>query len=56
VLISVGTGIQAWRHFIAFFLVICLMSELLDIIIVAKHRQQIGQYIDEHRQEIELVV
>ena len=47
--------LQGWGLYIAFFLVIFVASDLLDMILVARFRQRVVGYIREHAQEIQSV-
>jgi len=55
-LISVMLLLRGWAMFVAFFLVIFVLSDLIDMIVVMGRRQEIGRYIYEKRAEIEAVV
>lgn len=47
--------LEDWGLFIAFVLIICVGSDMLDIILVACFRETVVAYIREHGQEIETV-
>jgi len=47
---------HGWRLYLAIFLVVFLVPDLLDVDLVARFRPKIGGYIQEHGSEIQSMV
>jgi hypothetical protein len=54
-LMMVVKTLQGWKLMGAMFLVVFLMPELFDMIVLARYRRRVIEYIQEHRPEIESV-
>jgi hypothetical protein len=54
--VTLPSAFHGWREYVAIFLVVLLTTDLFDMAMVARYRQKIGRFIQEHGAEIESVV